>query len=936
MRYPCTFTFLILAFMPYFLEAQMLPPQESDWSEKFRQEHEAAYLRGLPQLKANRMPTLTTNEAGQTAGYIGQTENGEWIFFETENERAAVGSKVRHLQSLGEYGYYFDGEGSILGEWDAGGVRLTHQELDGRVVQKDDPSSDNNHATHVAGTLIGAGVEERARGMMFTGFLHAYDWNSDNLEMEIEASEGLLISNHSYGRRAGWSYNSDSAYWEWWGDHRHSETEDYKFGFYDQKARAWDIIARNHENYLIVKSAGNNRNDALPDTVDFHYYYNYDSREWERSTLSRDPAGPFDCLPTYSTAKNILTVGAVNTLPQEEKTYTHEDIELTNFSSVGPTDDGRIKPDIVADGRFLRSAGIDSDDHYLTYSGTSMSGPTAAGSLMGLQKAHQAIHHGDPMTADLLKALAIHTATRGTDDVGPSYEYGWGLINMKKAYQVLSNDGRTSMLSRRTLHDGETVEIEVEVTDTQDLRATIVWTDIAGTPPSTSLNPPDLMLVNDLDLRIEDADEQVYEPFILDPENPEAAAERGDNFRDNVEQVLLEKAAPGTYTIRISHKGNISQLTQKFALVVSGITTPQVAADQCDGLKATYEQNFGKFNDGSGWAPYFHHQNCSWEIHPRDADDLVHFSIDNLSLMEEDSLLFYAQTPNGDSLVAAYHGHHGDIPLFLEVPSAEVLVRFKSGHQNEFHYGWEMSYALQSFDSCYDENRPEISTENNKICEGESSTLTFNNAADFEAFYWSNEVEDIAEITVEESGTFSVFAMDDRGCTYQSNQIAVSVNPKPEVPEIEVRTVDDTEQIFTVQGFSYEWFRNGNRVNFAEAYFLDDPLGGMYEVTITNEYGCSSSSDVFEFVPVSRTAEAEGSWKLFPNPAHTYLTVEYNAEVKTNALLEVLNLQGKTIQMENIGGQNSVQLDVSNFAKGMYFIRITAEDEQFLKRFIKQ
>src|SRR5690606_28181226 len=105
----------------------------------------------------------------------------------------------------------------------------------------------------------------------------------------------------------------------------------------------------------------------------------------------------------------------------------------------------------------------------------------------------------------------------------------------------------------------------------QPIKATIAWTDPAGTPPAPSLNPADLMLVNDLDLRIIDEDGNEHFPWSLNPR--EGATARAvndrDNFRDNVEQVIIEAPEARKYILRITHKGNLKNNLQPFSLTLS-------------------------------------------------------------------------------------------------------------------------------------------------------------------------------------------------------------------------------------------------------------------------------------------------------------------------------------------------------------------------------
>ena len=124
-------------------------------------------------------------------------------------------------------------------------------------------------------------------------------------------------------------------------------------------------------------------------------------------------------------------------------------------------------------------------------------------------------------------------------------------------------------------------KFDVEVNAGSDpLRVTIAWNDEAATPLLPSLDPPDLMLVNDLDLRITRvSDGTSYHPYVLDPDEPVDSATTGDNFRDNVEQVYVANPATGTYTISISHKGWLASGTQDVSLIVTGNSSSEGVED---------------------------------------------------------------------------------------------------------------------------------------------------------------------------------------------------------------------------------------------------------------------------------------------------------------------------------------------------------------------
>jgi hypothetical protein len=520
---------------------------------------------------------------GTVISLEGVDDNGFPIHYITDNNtRAAASVKTDQVWPGGSTGFNLSGSSDALrgklAVWDGGAVRLSHQELVGRVTQRDGVTAISDHAVHVSGTMVASGVNPLAKGMSFGAKdLQAWDFSNDAPEMAAAAHE-LLLSNHSYGTIAGWYYNTSRAgtatnpFWELRANPNISATEDYNFGYYNSAAQQWDQIAYNAPYYLMVKSAGNNRNQTGP-AIGQPYWRLSSTGTWvleaQRQAGISSNNG-YDIISTYGNAKNILTVGAVEPIANGYKTPA--DVKISSFSSWGPTDDGRIKPDIVGNGVALLSSIGTADDAYSSYNGTSMAAPNVSGSLNLLQE-HYHNTYGTFMRAATLKGLAIHTADEAGNAPGPDYVYGWGLLNTEKAARMISNAG-SNLINERTLEQGEVYTFNVTASGAGPLMVTIAWTDVEGQviPAGPSaLNNRTPRLVNDLDVRVSKG-LTTFLPWVLDPANPSFAASFGDNFRDNVEQVYIANAVPGeNYTITIRHKGTLAQGPQAYALFVSGI-----------------------------------------------------------------------------------------------------------------------------------------------------------------------------------------------------------------------------------------------------------------------------------------------------------------------------------------------------------------------------
>ncbi len=506
------------------------------------------------------------------------------IYFTTHNATAAISTAANTTRST----YTVDGTGITIGMWDGGSGRSTHQEFGTRMIVKDgSPSID--HATHVGGTLAAAGVVTSARGMSPAAIVDSYDWNNDISEMTARAAtapgqaDKLYLSNHSYGRLSGWvNVGNATRTWEWYGNGTGATGFEQDFGRYNTYSRDQDSLAFNAPYFLMFRSAGNERTDS-PSTGQ-----NVALSPGSATVVAYDtalhPSGDglyrsgFENIGFDALAKNLMTVGSVT----DAVTSGLRDPSKANqssFSSWGPTDDGRIKPDIVANGDGVSSSLNGGDTAYGTYSGTSMSSPNAAGSAALLIQHYKNLFSNGAMRASTLKGLIIHTADdRG--NIGPDYKFGWGLMNTKGAADVISdhfNFPEKSRITESQLSSSTTSRTHTFVWDgTAPIRATLSWTDPAGGATTTSdLRTP--RLVNNLNVKIISPGGSEHSPYVMpfvgnwSQASMDSPATTGINNTDNVEQVLVS-APPvaGAYQVVVSYSGTLTNNLQNYSLLISG------------------------------------------------------------------------------------------------------------------------------------------------------------------------------------------------------------------------------------------------------------------------------------------------------------------------------------------------------------------------------
>ena len=476
------------------------------------------------------------------------------IYRTLDNEVGALVTKANHLQVGGSLELDLQGTGITVGVFDGGPVQSTHVEFQNsddtgtRITNYDSiniegTTDDDDHATHVSGTIGAIGDNEQAKGMATDVSIITYNFNGDSGKMigvQDNTELDVFLSNHSYGIPVNQGGGTTLDPWY--------------MGAYNGGAATVDAIARDYPYYLMVYSAGNSG------TVNYEggLYSGYDKLTGDKN------------------AKNNLVVANANA---QVNAFTGEvlSIAMNGGSSQGPTDDLRIKPDITGYGSGVLSP--ISGDTYGVYTGTSMSAPNVTGTLILIQEHYKNVNE-DIMKSATLKALVCHTAEDDQITIGPDPKYGWGVLDAKKSAELITDDSNgDALISELTLENEGTFEMDFSISSGQKLVATIVWTDAPGAAVSGSeyLNDPTPKLVNDLDIRLV-KDGTTYFPWSLvyDSTSGFSNTNTVDNFVDNVEKIEIETPEPGNYTLIVTHKGTLEGDNpfeggdQDFSLVISG------------------------------------------------------------------------------------------------------------------------------------------------------------------------------------------------------------------------------------------------------------------------------------------------------------------------------------------------------------------------------
>jgi serine protease AprX len=465
--------------------------------------------------------------------------DGNPVFISTKDINQISATKVNSILPGGSIGVNFTGANMVAGVWDGGQLNTNHELLIGQSAMEPNQTlssqSGNEHQQAVTGIMVGKNIKN-ARGIAYGATSKNYDWDNDVLEMSDFADSGYLISNHSYG------YLNDT------------NTPVWQFGAYDIQSQAWDALLKAKPFYLPFVAVGN-----------------------EQTSSGNPSANGFDIITGSSASKNVVTVGAVDL-----------DRSMSDYSNWGPTDDGRIKPDIVTLGTEIDVPLYDSDTTYTGFdensSGTSYASPAVAASALLLQQYYYSLNNAY-MKAAMLKALLLHTADDDSSNNGPDAKFGWGLLNVEKAANLIKQNslvGGTAKMVLITTNPAN--DATAEVTNNFEcgpdaVRASLCWIDDEGAEQTSAdpVNDPTSKMVYDFSMKLEQvAPALASYPYnnlsIASPGTPAAAGTGWFQTGNNYLQANLSGTtndANGKVSIRKSAAS--PSATREMALIISGL-----------------------------------------------------------------------------------------------------------------------------------------------------------------------------------------------------------------------------------------------------------------------------------------------------------------------------------------------------------------------------
>ncbi len=224
-----------------------------------------------------------------------------------------------------------------------------------------------------------------------------------------------------------------------------------------------------------------------------------------------------------------------------------------------------------------------------------------------------------------------------------------------------------------------------------------------------------------------------------------------------------------------------------------------------------------------------------------------------------------------------------------------------------------------------------------QFCQGGSVVLS--TQAGFGTYSWSNGGTNISTTAIT-GGEYTVTVTNQFLCSGTSAPVTVSVN-SPATSYIE--QVGDSMYVVPSNGTGFQWFYNGNPIPGATNPWYLGTESGNYSVQFTDATGCTATSFTLEFTYSGGNIgiEEQGVFSmldLYPNPGRGLFHVRGTLPIASDLRIAVTDMLGRTLMPDviiNKTDQFNTPFDISDFANGVYFVRIQLNEHQFTVRYIK-
>jgi len=509
------------------------------------------------------------------------------------------------------------------------GIVGPHIDFQGRIDNSTASGSGGTHGDGVSGIMAGAGnLNPKMRGMASGSNLYVVNYQANFLDSEtvgLITSGDVQVTNSSYSNGCNDGYTSIT--------------------------QTVDTQTKDISSLLHVFSAGNSNNNNCGYGA---------GNQWGNITGG------------HKQGKNVIATANV-----------FFDGSLVNSSSRGPAHDGRIKPDIAANGQNQNST--TENNQYQSFGGTSGAAPGIAGISAQLYELYGDANGGALPQSALIKATLLNTANEA-GNIGPDYKFGWGIVNGLRAGMLLEDGRYLSDNITQGVTNNHTISVP---TGTTQVRFMAYWSDV---PASAGASPA---LVNDLDLVVTDPSSGTHLPWILDP-TPNATtlnlpATNGIDRLNNMEQVVLNNPVAGNYDIEVSGF-NIPVGPQEYFIVYEIIS---------ESLTLTYP------NAGESFAPG-ETESIHWDATNTTADFDLEYSTDNgaswnaIVTVASDVTNYGWAVPNsvtGDALVRITSGGFSDMSDEpFSIASLPTNVEITQLCPMEATFAWTAVTDAESYD----------------------------------------------------------------------------------------------------------------------------------------------------------------------------------------------------------------------------------------------
>jgi PKD repeat protein len=232
---------------------------------------------------------------------------------------------------------------------------------------------------------------------------------------------------------------------------------------------------------------------------------------------------------------------------------------------------------------------------------------------------------------------------------------------------------------------------------------------------------------------------------------------------------------------------------------------------------------------------------------------------------------------------------------------------------------------------------PNVTVNSPAICSGQTADLIANGAT---SYTWTGGLASTATPTTTALTTTTTYTVTGSNGSCSGTAVStVTVNPTPVTPGI-TQSGDTLYSSTIIVGATYQWFKSGVLQGTTTTPYFNLTSSGSYTVKVVNGTCTSAESVAFAavYTSIRNNSNSIKVFEVYPNPTEGQLVMNLSLTKSSTVQIRIYTPEGRELYVKSFSSTRNVfeELNISDYAKGVYIIKLTVDEEVYYHKVVRQ